>query len=248
VTVAGSSGSVSLSIVVPAYNEASRITKSLPEIVRYVDSLGVPCEIIVVDDGSTDRTSDVVLQLASGDPRVRVIRLESNSGKGKAVQTGVLAAAGDYVIFTDADLSTPISTVSPFLQHLADGFDVVVGNRRMKESVLEIRQPKLREFLGRIFTRLTLLLLRSKVTDQTCGFKGFTRRAASEIFRRQLISDWAFDAEILHIADRLRLKICQQPVVWRDDAATKVKVAGACVKSLKSLAVIWWNGISGKYR
>lgn len=239
---------VVLSIVIPAYNEKGRLAKSFPQVVGFLEGLAVPYEIVVVDDGSTDGTAQSVLEMAGGDPRVRVISQEKNGGKGRAVNTGMLAARGQYVIFTDADLSTPIETARPFLSDLSNGFDVVVGNRRMAESRLEVRQPWLREFLGRIFTRLTRLVLRSKVTDQTCGFKGFSRRAAAEVFKRQRVFDWAFDAEILHIADRLAFKVHQEPVVWRDDAASKVKVAGACVNSLKSLLTVWWNGVTGKYK
>jgi dolichyl-phosphate beta-glucosyltransferase len=239
---------VALSIVVPAYNEKARLAKTFPVIMEYLKASRRPFEMVVVDDGSTDGTADFVRGLAAGDERVRVIPHEVNRGKGAAVKTGMLAARGDYVIFTDADLSTPIDAVGPFIAHLENGFDVVIGNRRMKESRLEVRQPVVREFLGRIFTRLTRFALRSRVTDQTCGFKGFTRGAAREVFRRQTISDWAFDAEILHIADRLALRIHQEPVTWRDDAASKVRVAGACVKSLRSLLAIWYNGVSGRYR
>ena len=210
--------------------------------------LGLSYEIIIVDDGSADGTSDAVRAMADGDERVRIIRHERNAGKGRAVRTGMLAARGDYVVFTDADLSVPIETLGPFLTRLADGSDVVIGNRRMKESRLEVRQPQVREFLGRIFTRLTRFILRSDVTDQTCGFKGFTRRAAGEVFPRQRMDDWAFDAEILHIADRRGFKVDQVPVTWRDDAASKVKVVRACMRSLKSLLAIRLNGLMGRYR
>ena len=239
---------VFLSIVVPAYNEEARLAKTFPMIVRYLESLGRSYEIVVVDDGSADGTARIVRDLAGGNPRVRIISHRQNAGKGAAVQAGMLAARGEYVIFTDADLSTPIEAVGPFLARLSNGCDVVIGNRRMKESRLEVRQPRLRELLGRIFTRVTRTILCSKVSDQTCGFKGFTRNAAREVFRRQTIPDWAFDAEILHIADRLRFVIHQEPVVWRDDAASRVKVAGACVRSLASLLLIWYNGISGRYK
>ena len=240
--------SVALSVVIPAYNEKARLAQTFPRILSFLDSLRLPFEIILVDDGSTDGTAASVVEMARGDSRLRVITHPVNSGKGRAIHTGMLAAKGGNVIFTDADLSTPIETVTPFLSHLADGCDVVVGNRRMKDSRLEVRQPRPRELLGQAFTRLTRFILRSKVTDQTCGFKGFTKAAAAEIFRRQRVFDWAFDAEILHIADRLALKVRQEPVVWHDEAGSKVKVAGACVKSLKSLLVIWYNSVTGKYR
>jgi len=245
---AASVDTVFLSVIIPAYNEKERFSKTLPRILEYLEKLGHPYELIVVDDGSTDGTAAYVREAAAGNPRVRIITHEKNAGKGKAVQTGMLSALGEYVIFADADLSTPIETVEPFLQSLSNGFDVVVGNRRMKESHLIVRQPRLREFLGRIFTGLTCFVLRSKVSDQTCGFKGFRKAAASEIFPRQRAWDWAFDAEILHIADRLGMKIRQEPVTWHDEAGSKVKVAGACFRSLKSLFKVWYNGVTGKYR
>jgi len=239
---------VFLSVVVPAYNESARLARTFPDIIRYLGGLRKPFEVIVVDDGSTDGTGRTVLELAAGDPRVRVITLQTNSGKGAAVRAGMLAASGQYVIFTDADLSTPVETANSFLAQLSNGCDVVVGNRRMSRSRLEVRQPWPREFLGSIFTWLTRLILRSHVTDQTCGFKGFTRSAAREVFARQRIPGWAFDAEILHIAHGLKLTIHQEPVLWRDDAASKVKVAGACVRSLAGLFAIWYNSVTGKYR
>jgi dolichyl-phosphate beta-glucosyltransferase len=242
------SGGPVLSIVIPAYNEESRLARTFPSILGYLDSLGKPYEVIVVDDGSTDGTSVVVEDAAKANPRIRGMRLAVNSGKGKAVQAGMLAAQGDFVIFTDADLSTPIETTEPFLKHLSNGTEIVVGNRRMNESRLEARQPWAREFLGRIFTRLTRLILGSPVTDQTCGFKGFTRRAAREVFRRQTIPGWAFDAEILHIAHRLGIKVHQEPVTWTNDARSKVAVASACIKSFTDLVTIWFRGVSGRYR
>jgi len=242
------SGGPELSIVIPAYNEEERLALTFPSILKYLDSLGRSYEVIVVDDGSTDGTSRVVDEAAKANPRVRGVRLASNSGKGKAVQEGMLAAEGDFVIFTDADLSTPIETTGLFLKHLSNGTEIVVGNRRMQESRLEVRQSWAREFLGRIFTRLTRLILGSPVTDQTCGFKGFTRRAAHEVFRRQTIPGWAFDAEILHIAYRLGIKVHQEPVTWTNDARSKVAVASACLRSFTDLVTIWFKGVSGKYK
>lgn len=237
-----------VSLVVPAYNEEKRLGASLARMISYLEGRREPFEVIVVDDGSTDRTAALVRRRARGDPRVRLLRHENNLGKGHAVRTGILAARGEYVIFTDADLSTPIETADEFLLHLENGSDVVVGNRRMRESRLEVRQPPLREFLGRIFTAMTRFLLRSAITDQTCGFKGFKRGAARESFTRQSVFNWSFDAEILYIAARRGFAVRQVPVTWRDEPGTKVRLLSACIDSFLGLLKIWRNGITGRYK
>jgi len=244
---ATAAGQASLSVVVPAYNEERRLEAGLSGVLSFLRRSGLPFEVIVVDDGSTDATPEIARRFAAADARVRVLSHERNLGKGAAVRTGVLAAGGEYVIFTDADLSTPIESADTFLHHLSNGSDVVVGNRRMSQSRLEKRQGRLREFLGRIFTRLTRLLLGSPVTDQTCGFKGFKRRAAVEIFTRQRLTGWAFDAEILHIAARRDFRVRQVPVRWRDEEGSKVRVLRACLTSGLGLLRIWVNGTAGRY-
>ncbi len=236
-----------VSLVIPAYNEEKRLAGTLGRMASYIEHSSFPFEIVVVDDGSTDGTAQLVERFAAKHPWVRLLRHKVNRGKGYAVRTGIFSARGDYIIFTDADLSTPIETADEFLVHLTNGSDVVVGNRRMHESRLEARQPWIREFLGRIFTRITRFLLRSSITDQTCGFKGFKRPAALEVFHRQSVFDWAFDAEILHIAAKRGLRVRQVPVRWHDESGSKVRVLSACVSSFLSLLVIWRNGITGRY-
>lgn len=236
-----------LSLVIPAYNEEKRLPASLERALSHLRSRGGPFEIVVVDDGSTDATASIVADFAANERSVRLLRHERNMGKGSAVRTGIMKARGDYILFADADFSTPIETTDEFMVHLTNGSDVVVGNRRMRQSELEVRQPWRREFLGRIFTRITRFLLRSPVTDQTCGFKGFKRSAALEAFSRQSIWDWSFDAEILHIAKRRGFRVRQVPVRWRDEPGSKVHVLSACVMSLIGLVRIWRNGITGRY-
>jgi len=237
-----------LSLIIPAYNESERLAKTFPAVLSYMRRLNVEWEVIVVDDGSVDETAAEVREMAGSDPRVRVIVHETNGGKGKAVQTGMLAAKGAYAIFTDADMSTPIEFVKPFLQQLQGGCDIVIGNRRMAESRVEVRQAPVRELIGRLYTLASRLLLRTKISDQGCGFKGFSSRARVEVFTRQRIFGWAFDAEILHIADRLGFRICQFPVIWRHDLGSKVKVLVACAQATINLLTIWYNGIRGRYR
>lgn len=241
------SNRVMLSLVIPAYNEEKRLSGSLSRVVEYLEARGEPFEVVVVDDGSNDRTADLVKAEARRHRSVRLVSHDRNRGKGYAVRTGIFAARGDYIIFSDADLSTPIETTDEFMEHLTNGSDVVVGNRRMAESVLEERQPWVREFLGRIFTGMTRFFLRSPITDQTCGFKGFKRSAAMETFSRQRVFDWSFDAEILHIAHRRGLRVRQVPVRWRDQPGSKVNVLSACFLSFLGLLKVWRNGLTGRY-
>ncbi|MHC4711776.1 MAG: dolichyl-phosphate beta-glucosyltransferase [Planctomycetota bacterium] len=236
-----------LSVVIPAYNEERRLPASLERVLSYLRARNTAFEVLIVDDGSTDATARIAEDFATRERGVRILRHEHNQGKGHAVRTGMLEARGDYIIFTDADLSTPIETTSDFMLHLTNGSDVVVGNRRMRRSNLEVRQPRHREFLGRIFTRITRLLLRSPITDQTCGFKGFKRKAALETFSRQSVFNWSFDAEILHIAARRGMTVRQIPVRWRDEPGSKVRVISACISSFLGLVKIWCNGITGRY-
>ena len=236
-----------LSIVIPAFNEAGRIGPPLRQIGRYLHSLDVSSEIIVVDDGSRDGTGDVVRAIGTDlEVPLKVISSSPNRGKGHAVRVGMQEATGRAVLMTDADLSTPIEELHRLLQCLADGFDVVIGSRKMAGAVIEERQPWLRESMGRVFTLLINVLL-VRVSDVTCGFKLFSRNAALEIFSRMRIDDWSFDAEALYIAKRLGLQVQEVPVRWHDVAGTKVNRGLDALRSLKGIVRILWNGALGRY-
>ena len=235
-----------LSVVIPAYNEEASIRKTVESVRTYLTESKISHELLVVDDGSTDRTAEIVLEVAKSVPSLRLLR-SGHRGKGGAVKLGMLEAAGEQVLFMDADLSTPIEELQKYLPWLHDGYDVVIGSRKMPGASVTVHQPPLREAMGKVFTWLTNVLLGTRVSDITCGFKCFSAKAASEIFRRQRIDGWGFDAEILFIAGRCGFRIKEVPVVWADDASTKVRLLKDAVRSLKELLEIRLSAWRGQY-
>lgn len=226
-----------LSVVIPAYNEATSLSQTIGAIARFLAESKVSHEILVADDGSTDRTVDVITVLQESIPGVRMLHAE-HRGKGAAVRLGVLEACGRTVLFLDADHSTRIEEWRKFAPWLAEGYDVVIGSRKISGAQVRRHQPFLRETMGKVFTWLTNTLLGAHLTDITCGFKGFRREAARRIFSLQRIDGWGFDAEILFIARRGGYRIKEVPVVWTDDATTKVHLLKDAVRSLRELIQI----------
>ena len=237
-----------LSLVIPAFNEDRRIGQSLERILSFFRAQSYPFEIIVVDDGSTDRTVEVVRGFAASDPQLRVEPQPQNRGKGEAIRKGMLLAGGKYLFFSDADLSVPIEAVPDFLSRLEAGDDVAVGSRRIAGAMIEVHQPIHRELMGKVFTRLSNLILGLRLKDFTCGFKAFRRDAARALFSRQRLGGWSFDSEILYLAKSKGYRIAEVPVVWRNDEATKVRLGRDVVRSFVDLWNIRINHALGKYR
>lgn len=234
-----------LSVIIPAYNEEKIIGENLKKIVGFLSRQKYSWEIVVVDDGSKDRTSEIVKSLKN--PRIKLIKLSKNSGKGAALREGVKNAAGDSVIFTDADLSVPIDFLSLFLEKLKDGSDVVIGSRRTKGSKIIRHQPLLRETMGRFYTLLSNLVTGTNISDFTCGFKGFTARAAHTIFSKSLVDRWSYDVEILYLANKLGFRILEIPVSWINREETRVSLGSAVTTSFTDLIRIRFNDLLGKY-
>lgn len=236
-----------VSVIVPAFNEAARIAEPLRRIDAYLAAQAYPSEIVVVDDGSTDDTQAAVVQLiAALQTPVRLYRYAANRGKGHALKVGFAEAAGQLLLFTDADLSTPIEEAGRLLAPLQEGFDIAIGSRRIAGAQVVVHQPWYRQQLGAVFTRLVRLLI-APVSDATCGFKAFTRRAGKDIFGRVRRADWSFDAEVLFLATRLGYRVQQVPVRWADQAGTKVRLGRDALRSLVGLFAIRANAVLGRY-
>jgi dolichyl-phosphate beta-glucosyltransferase len=236
-----SGNAIHLSIVIPAFNEEKRLGPTLAAIRGYLAGKPFAAEIIVVDDGSTDRTSAVARDGLAGQPGqsglagFRLIRLETNHGKGYAVRTGVLASSGDIILFTDADLSTPTEELGKFLPRLAAGCDVVIGSRAIPGSDIRVRQARPRQAMGRFFNRLVRLFILKGFQDTQCGFKAFRRAAAMDLFSRLETSGFAFDVEILVLAGKLGYRIAEVPVVWRNSRPSRVRIFRGSWQMLKEL-------------
>jgi dolichyl-phosphate beta-glucosyltransferase len=237
---------VEVTVLIPAFNEAARIARAVRESLAALESEGAPGEVLCVDDGSTDGTAHEVLAL--GDPRVRLLRLPVNRGKGAAVRAGVFAARGRIVFVLDADLSTPPQAMGAALPHLRDGVDVVFGSRHCAGARVLKPQGALRRSLGRGFLRLARRVADPGASDITCGFKGFRRAAAHAIFRHATVDGWAFDAETALIARRLELVRREVPVAWTNDPDSRVRVLSATLGSLLDLARIRLRDARGAYR
>ncbi len=208
-----------LSIIIPAYNESERIKQSLEAACDYLKSAGYKYEIIVVDDGSTDDT--VTIASKFGD-KVNVLKQPKNMGKGAAVRRGMLAAKGDMRIFTDADFSTPIYEIEKIIKIITAGADICIGSRALDPSMIKEHQPFYREFMGKTFNKFVQALFFKGISDTQCGFKGFTKAAADEIFPKAKINGFSFDVELLYLASKAELSVEQVSVEWYNDARSKV--------------------------
>lgn len=238
---------VYLSIVVPVYNERSRIASTLSQILEYVAARLERWEIVVVDDGSTDGTLELVGEICGDVPAVRLLRNPAHCGKGFAVRHGMLHADGKYLLFTDADLSSPITEAGRLLEPLKEGYDVVIGSRALKPEWIHLRQSWMRETSGRAFNRCVRALTALPYRDTQCGFKAFRREAAQAIFSRQTIAGFGFDVEVLYLARLLGYRTLEIPVHWSNDARTKVRFLRDGGRMLGDLLRIRSNDWMGKY-
>lgn len=235
------------SIVIPAYNEESRIGIALTEVVRCIAANGWKAEILVVDDGSTDATSAIVKSVSEQHPQVHLLPNGANRGKGYSVRNGVLHATGEIVLFTDADLSAPIDEAARLIDAIRAGADVAIGSRWLDRTRQTIRQPLYRRFFGRCFNLVTRMAVRLPFADTQCGFKAFTRAAAQTIFQLQRIDRWGFDPEILFIALRRGYAVREVPVTWGHDDRTRISYLRAGLQMLKELCLIRWYALTGAY-
>jgi len=235
------------SIIIPAYNEAQRIGSTLDKVVAHIAAAGWKAEVLVVDDGSTDSTAELVREYARRHPALRLLENPGNRGKGYSVRNGMRQATGDLLLFTDADLSAPIAEAGKLFARIAAGAEVAIGSRWLDPALQTARQPLYRQLFGRIFNLLLRLILGLRFKDTQCGFKAFTRRAAQLIFARQRIERWGFDPELLFLAARLGLKVEEVPVEWADDPRSKIRPLRDGLRIFSEMLRIRWYGLTGKY-
>ncbi len=245
-----------LSVIIPAYNEAIRLPKTLSTVLSYLQAQPYSVEVLVVDDGSADNTVALAKEAAQRYPEIRVIE-NDHRGKGYTVRSGMLQGRGKYILFSDADLATPIEEVEKLLPHLEDGYDVVIGSRE-GQGARRIGEPSYRHFMGRIFNFIIRLITLGGFQDTQCGFKAFTHAAAHDLFTRaqlygedaQQIKEAAvtgFDVEILFLAVKHGYKVKEVPVKWIYGTETKVNPLKDSWRNFKDVVSVRLNDLSGKY-
>jgi len=237
-----------LSVIVPAFNEEDRIESTLHSINSYLSAQHYTYEIIVVNDGSKDKTVEITSRLLTGIPHLRLIDNKENRGKGWAVKCGMISAKGEIRLFMDADNSTTIDQIENMFPHIENGFDVVIGSRRVKDAVITVHQSIFRERIGQIFNLIVRIINGLKIKDTQAGFKMFSSSAAEKIFPMQTIWQWAFDVELLMIAQKLGFKIKEVPITWRNNPLSHVRLKGMIMMlfDLTKTRLNLWTGVYNK--
>jgi dolichyl-phosphate beta-glucosyltransferase len=235
------------SIIIPAYNEGARLGATLDRVLNHIADRRWDAEVIVVNDGSRDNTAELARAHAKVNPIVRLIENPGNRGKGYSVRNGMLNANGEILLFTDADLSSPIEQASKLFDAVQSGADVAIGSRWLQPDLQAQRQSLLRQFYGRTFNLVLRVLLGLRFKDTQCGFKAFSPSAAHKLFSMQTIEGWGFDAELLYLAERSGLKVKEVPVVWSDAAGTRINPVRDGLNMIAETLAIRWNALTGKY-
>jgi glycosyltransferase involved in cell wall biosynthesis len=241
-----SSSSPNLSIIIPSYNEESRLPATLDRIAGYLQSYGGTAEVLVVDDGSKDGTAAVAEYFRIKIPTLRVVSNGVNRGKGFSVRHGMQEARGRIALFTDADLSAPIEEAGKLIEAL-ENYDVAIGSRAMDRSLISVHESPFREFAGIIFNKIVRVILWLPFVDTQCGFKAFRREKCGIIFEQQRIERFGFDPELLYLARHHGLHTVEIPVRWGHSAATKVSMLRDSVQMFIDIFTIRWNALRGCY-
>jgi glycosyltransferase involved in cell wall biosynthesis len=234
-----------LSLIIPAYNEAERLPKTLPPVFDFLEKQTYSFEIIIVNNNSSDNTRAIALDYAATRPYLRVID-EMTQGKGAAVRAGMLAATGDYLFMADADFSMPVEEIAKFLPPQLSQYDVAIGSREAPGAV-RYNEPQYRHFMGRVFNFYVKILAIPGFEDTQCGFKCFRREVAWDILPNQTIDGWAFDVELLFIALRRGYRIVEVPVQWYYGANSRVSPVRDTINMIREVLRIRYNGLVGRY-
>jgi dolichyl-phosphate beta-glucosyltransferase len=236
---------VYLSIIIPAHNEEDRLPPSLVKVDEFISQQPYKSEVIVVENGSHDKTLEIAQSFQNKMPSLRVIQ-EMQSGKGLAVRSGMLAAQGQYRIFCDADFSMPVTEISKFIPKTGELYDIAIGSRELPESK-RVDEPEFRHLIGRVFNSLVRYALLPGLQDTQCGFKAFRGDVAEHLFSMQTLTGWSFDAELLFLAQRLGFKIIEIPITWYYKPGTRLHIVKDSIKMASDLFTIRRNANQGKY-
>lgn len=236
-----------ISIIIPAYNEEDLIENTINDVVRYLSDKNYIFEIIVINDGSKDRTYEILKKMSENYDYLKVINHQVNEGKGKSVKDGVILAKNKNILFTDADLSAPITNLENMLKEIHKGYDIVIASREVEGSEIK-KRPLHRKIMGRVFNKIITILGFQGIKDTQCGFKLFNAKTAKDIFSKSKINGYAFDVEILHIARLKGYKIKEYPVLWIDRLDSKMKIIRDALKMLKEVIKIKYYDKKGYYR
>lgn len=232
-----------LSIVIPAYNEENRIGESLRKINDYLKTQNYEYEIIVVDDGSKDRTVEILMEYSNKISHLKILNNNHNQGKGYSVKKGIFKSKGDIILFTDADLSTPIEEIDKLLGCFNKGYHIAIGSRALPDSDIKIYSAWYRQLMGKTFNKIIRLVLNLDYYDTQCGFKCFQRAAALEVFESLQLNGFSFDVEALYIAKQRGLKVKEVPVCWYNSPESKVKLIRDSSRMFWDILKIRFNGV-----
>lgn len=235
-----------LSIIIPAYNEEARLAETLPVLKAYLDRQEYSWEVVLVDDGSKDRTTEIFHKIFSPE-RGRSFKNSPNRGKGYSIRRGVEEAWGEVVLFSDADFSTPIEEFPKLHHHIQNGFDVAIGSRSLPESDLQVHQAWVRESMGKMFNLLVQGILLRGFKDTQCGFKCVRRKDAVPIFSQMTIDGFGYDVEFLFLAQKNGLKIKETPVLWRNHPDSRVRILQDSFRMLTDLIIVRFRDLFGQY-
>ena len=236
-----------ISIIIPAYNEEKRIEPTIKRIIEYIKPKFKNFEIIIVDDGSKDKTIEIISKYQKENKEIKILKNIKNKGKGFSVKKGLLEAKYDLVLFSDSDLATPIEELEKLKEKIEKGYDIAIASRNLKTSNIVVKQPLYRQFLGKLFPYFVQIIAVSGIKDTQCGFKMYKEEIAKEIAKKQTLERFSFDVEQLFIAKKYKYKIAEIGVKWIDKEGSKVNTIKDGIKMLRDLFIIKINNLKGKY-
>lgn len=237
---------IDISVIIPAYNEEYLIKNTINDIARYLSDKNYSFEIIVINDGSKDGTYEILKKISEKLECLKIINHKVNEGKGKSVKDGVILSKGENILFTDADLSAPMTNLDYMLEEIRKGYDIVIASREVEGALIK-KRPLHRKIMGRIFNIIISILGFNGIRDTQCGFKLFKSQVAKDIFSKSRINGYAFDVEILHIAEMKGYKIKEYPVLWIDRLDSRMKIIRDAIKMLKEVVKIKYYDKKGYY-